>query len=180
VVNRFKPLNKEHQFRVNELTEKYRNKVLPQVFEEKSTIQQAQGAARPIHGWSGETAAKAAAQFDGILDYLIEDIKNNPYVELTSASRWKARRDKKLNRQQRGKGVDSILGEEQDPFDLLTGEINLPPKAAEEVDAPATNAPESIEAEQEDVVDETPPTPEELFQSLMADREKRSEKDSEA
>ena len=182
VVNRFKPLNKEHQFRVNELTEKYRNKVLPQVFEEKSTIQQAQGAARPIHGWSGETAAKAAAQFDGILDYLIEDIKNNPYVELTSASRWKARRDKKLNRQQRGKGVDSILGEEQDPFDLLTGEINLPPKAADtqDQDAPATNAPESIEAEQEDVVDETPPTPEELFQSLMADREKRSEKDSEA
>ena len=183
VVNRFKPLNKEHQFRLNELREKYRHKVLDQIFEEKSTIQQAQGAARPIHGWSGETAESVAKKFDEILDGLMKDFQENPYVEVTSSSWWKARKAKKLNREQRGQGMDALLAsEEHYPFDLLTGEATIPTASAK-VDA-ADNQADSVqvgdkeEASSADVEDEnTPPTPEELFEALMAEREQRGKED---
>ena len=180
VINRFKPLNKEHQFRVNELREKYRHKVLTQMFEEKSTIQQAQGAARPIHGWTGETAESVAQKFDEILDGLMQDFQENPYVEITSSSRWKARKAKKLNRQKRGQGMDALLDQEEaDPFDLLTGEVTLPGAAATETaettDLASTQNPEASEATEEPEEATEPPTPEELFEALMAEREKRQD-----
>ena len=39
--------------------------------EERSAVQQAQGAARSIHSWPGQNAAKVAKRFDGLLDEVI-------------------------------------------------------------------------------------------------------------
>jgi MinD-like ATPase involved in chromosome partitioning or flagellar assembly len=107
VINRFKPLSREHQFRVHELEEKYGHRLLTQKFEEKSTIQQAQGAARPIHAWAGETASDVAQKFDQILDGVMIDLVENPHVEMTSRSKRKARKANKLNRSKRG-SIDTL------------------------------------------------------------------------
>jgi cellulose biosynthesis protein BcsQ len=108
VVNRFKPLSKEHLFRIDELTEKYPGRLLPQFFEEKATIQQAQGAARSIHSWPGETATAVAAQFDEVLDRLLLDFNENPYDEGDELAR-RPRRQKRLIKTKRGKNIESIL-----------------------------------------------------------------------
>lgn len=175
VVNRFKPLSREHQFRVNELAEKYGRKLIPQRFEEKSTIQQAQGAARPIHAWSGDTAKDVAAAFDEILDGLLLDLQNNPYVESVSGSFWRARKEKKLNRSKRGSNLDSLLGEE-DEFDLLS----LTSASAETDLAQGIPMTAPVELEEPAEEDLTPPTPEELFQALMEERNQKSKEEDEA
>ena len=40
--------------------------------EEHSAIQQAQGAARPIHSWPGEVAVNAGKSFELVLDKLFQ------------------------------------------------------------------------------------------------------------
>ena len=161
VINRFKPMSREHQFRVNELQEKYGSRLLPQRFEEKATIQQAQGAARPIHAWTGETSLEVAKAFDGILAGLLEDLVNNPHKEQSRLSKRQARREKKLNRSKRGKNIDSLLNEDTDELNILetlTGEIALPAPYTEEAVELGLTEPE------EEII---PPTPEELFEELM-------------
>jgi MinD-like ATPase involved in chromosome partitioning or flagellar assembly len=106
VVNRYKPLSKEHQFRVAELNEKYPGKLLPQLFEEKSTMQQAQGAAMPIHSWPGDTAASIAASFDHVLDALMLDLTERVYDEDNEKSR-RNRKEKRRMKLKRGKGIES-------------------------------------------------------------------------
>jgi cellulose biosynthesis protein BcsQ len=120
VINRYKPLSREHQFRVKELNEKYPGRLLPQKFEEKSTIQQAQGAARPIHSWPGETAKQIATYFDQILDALLLDLAANVYDESEEKSK-RTRREKKLIRTARGKKkIDALLAKsELDPIELM-------------------------------------------------------------
>ena len=71
LVNRFQPQSGEHQFRLNELSEMFGAKLLPVRLEERAAMQQAQGAARPIHSWPGETAEALAAQFDEVLDIVL-------------------------------------------------------------------------------------------------------------
>jgi len=192
VINRYKPLSREHQFRVNELSEKYGQRLLPQRFEEKSTIQQAQGAARPIHAWAGETAAGVAKKFDEILDGVLIDLVENPHIEITSRSKRKARKDSKLNRSKRGKNIDSLLAgagasQSLDDLELLTGEIPLPEpytdgdEVVQEVAVQETgavsNPNEELVAqalaalpEEEDVI---PLTPEELFETLLAETQRK-------
>lgn len=68
VINRIRANSKEHEFRIKELTDLFGPELLNVQIEEKSTIQQAQGAARAIHTWPGETAANLAKLFDDILD----------------------------------------------------------------------------------------------------------------
>lgn len=68
VINRVRTSSKEHQFRINELNELFGPDLLKVQIEEKSTIQQAQGAARAIHTWPGEQAAELAKVFDELLD----------------------------------------------------------------------------------------------------------------
>ena len=189
VINRFKPLSREHQFRVNELSEKYGQRLLPQRFDEKSTIQQAQGAARPIHAWAGETADLVAKKFDEILDGVLIDLVENPHVEVTSRSKRKARKASKLNRSKRGKNIDSLLASAQaseplDDLELLTGEIEVPAafvdsadqsdqgqevEMVETVDSVVEMAPVAIEVEEEFI----PPTPEELFEELLAETQRK-------
>jgi MinD-like ATPase involved in chromosome partitioning or flagellar assembly len=106
VVNRYKPLSKEHQFRVAELAEKYPGKLLPQLFEEKSTMQQAQGAAMPIHSWPGDTAASIAASFDHVLDALMLDLTERVYDEDNEKSR-RNRKEKRRMKLKRGKGIEA-------------------------------------------------------------------------
>ena len=106
VVNRYKPLSKEHQFRVAELAEKYPGKLLPQLFEEKSTMQQAQGAAMPIHSWPGDTAASIAASFDHVLDALMLDLIERVYDEDNEKSR-RNRKEKRRMKLKRGKGIEA-------------------------------------------------------------------------
>jgi cellulose biosynthesis protein BcsQ len=106
VVNRYKPLSKEHQFRVAELNEKYPGKLLPQLFEEKSTMQQAQGAAMPIHSWPGDTAASIAASFDHVLDALMLDLTERVYDEDNEKSR-RNRKEKRRMKLKRGKGIEA-------------------------------------------------------------------------
>jgi cellulose biosynthesis protein BcsQ len=106
LVNRYKPLSNEQQFRVAELNEKYPGKLLPQLFEEKSTIQQAQGAAMPIHAWPGDTAATIAASFDQVLDALLLDLVARPYDEENEKSR-RNRKEKRRLKHKRGKGLEA-------------------------------------------------------------------------
>lgn len=115
IVNRYKPLSKEHQFRINELTEKYPGRLLPQMFEEKATLQQAQGAARPIHGWPGETGAALAGMFDEVLDRLLLDFNENPYDEEDERAR-RPRRQKRLLKAKRGKNLESLIGDQIEPI----------------------------------------------------------------
>lgn len=115
IVNRYKPLSKEHQFRINELTEKYPGRLLPQMFEEKATLQQAQGAARPIHGWPGETGVALAGMFDEVLDRLLLDFNENPYDEEDERAR-RPRRQKRLLKAKRGKNLESLIGDQIEPI----------------------------------------------------------------
>ncbi|WP_166984546.1 ParA family protein [Canibacter zhoujuaniae] len=68
VVNRVRPQSQEHQFRIRELREIFGELVLDPVLPERTTIQQATGAAKPVHMWPGETTQQLAASFDFLLD----------------------------------------------------------------------------------------------------------------
>jgi hypothetical protein len=68
VINRLRPSVAEHQYRVNELEETYGPYLLSPAFEEKSAVQQSQGAGRSMHSWPGQSAAKIAIQFDSLLE----------------------------------------------------------------------------------------------------------------
>lgn len=70
LINRLRPSVAEHQYRVNELEETYGLYLLSPAFEEKSAVQQSQGAGRSIHSWPGQSAAKIAIQFESLLDQL--------------------------------------------------------------------------------------------------------------
>jgi len=182
VINRYKPLSREHDFRVNELSEKYGQRLLPQRFEEKSTIQQAQGAARPIHAWAGETAQLVAKKFDEILDGVLIDLVENPHIEITSRSKRKARKDSKLNRSKRGK-LDSLLAtadssQQLNQLELLTGEIQMPAPFEEaqstSADAELTTDLNEIRAAIEEKDGETfPESPQELFEELLAETQRK-------
>ncbi len=68
VVNRARPQSMEHQFRIRELREMFGPLVLNPQLPERTSLQQAQGAAKPVHVWPGENAQEMAAYFDQILD----------------------------------------------------------------------------------------------------------------
>lgn len=78
VINRINGNFIEHEFRFKELEEIAGEKLLPIRFPERAAVQQAQGAARPIHSWPGEAAAEISQQFDSLLTVvrasMVEDI----------------------------------------------------------------------------------------------------------
>ena len=45
--------------------------VLEPPMPERTALQQAQGAAKPVHLWPGDNAIEAAKLFDGLLDRVI-------------------------------------------------------------------------------------------------------------
>ena len=70
VVNRVRPQSIEHQFRINEMRELFGSLVIEPIFLERATLQQAQGAATPIHLWPGEAAEETARDFTKLLGLL--------------------------------------------------------------------------------------------------------------
>jgi len=67
VVNRVRPQSIEHQFRINEMRELFGSLVIEPIFLERATLQQAQGAATPIHLWPGDAAEETARDFTRLL-----------------------------------------------------------------------------------------------------------------
>lgn len=72
VVNRVRPQSMEHQFRIDELREMFGDLVLDPQLPERTSLQQTQGAAKPIHSWPGEAAQEMATNFDQILELVLE------------------------------------------------------------------------------------------------------------
>lgn len=67
VINRVRQQSMEHQFRIKELREMFGALVLDPQLPERTQLQQAQGAAKPLHMWPGEAAREMADLFDNLL-----------------------------------------------------------------------------------------------------------------
>lgn len=68
VVNRVRSRSIEQAFRLEELQTLYGPLVLTPPVPERAALQQAQGAAQPVHAWPGAAAAELARTFDALLD----------------------------------------------------------------------------------------------------------------
>jgi cellulose biosynthesis protein BcsQ len=110
LVNRYIPASKEHQFRYAELEQLFGPRLLSIAIEEHSAIQQAQGAARPIHSWPGEIASKAAQNFEQVLDKVFEA----PAIEHSSRSLKRNKKATKSLRIRRGTSLDEVLNLDDD------------------------------------------------------------------
>jgi chromosome partitioning protein len=77
VVNRVRPQSIEHQFRINEMRELFGSLVIEPIFLERATLQQAQGAATPIHLWPGEAAEETARDFTRLLGLIHAEQKTS-------------------------------------------------------------------------------------------------------
>ena len=73
VINRFKPLSREHQFRMGEMDQLFGQHILSPTVDETLTMQQATGAATPIHRWPGELAQTLAQKFDLLLRQILSE-----------------------------------------------------------------------------------------------------------
>jgi chromosome partitioning protein len=78
LINRYIPASKEHQFRLAELEQLFGSDLLSVAIEEHSAIQQAQGAARPIHSWPGDVAVNTGKSFELVLDKLFQSQSLDP------------------------------------------------------------------------------------------------------
>ncbi len=105
LINRFRPQSTEGEFRVNELREKFGDRILPDFVEERTVLQQAQGAGRPIHGWPGESAIEMAQVFDKILELVQKSFGQKSTGRIGKNSRKVLR----LNRVLRGQTLDEVL-----------------------------------------------------------------------
>lgn len=68
VVNRVRARSVEQAYRMQELQTLYGPLVLSPTVPERAALQQAQGAAQPVHVWPGAAAAELAGVFDQLLD----------------------------------------------------------------------------------------------------------------
>jgi cellulose biosynthesis protein BcsQ len=71
VINRFRPRVTEHEYRLAELRDLFGPLVLSPVLPDRSAVQQAQGAAVPIHQWPTAGAREIAQSFDALLGRLL-------------------------------------------------------------------------------------------------------------
>lgn len=92
VLNRLQNNFAEHDYRKTELAENIRDLLLPIEIRDRAAVQQAQGAARPIHSWPGEAAAEISTNFDELLKL----------VQASFATEAKRRTRNRLNRSKRG------------------------------------------------------------------------------
>ena len=105
LINRFRPQSTEGDFRVGELNETYGDRILPFVVEERTVLQAAQGAGRPIHNWPGSSASEIAMVFDQVLEF----IQNSLGQKTPSRLGRNNRRVLRLNRVMRGQTIDEVL-----------------------------------------------------------------------
>lgn len=71
VVNRVRSRSSEQDYRQAELKELYGPLVLSPAVPERAALQQAQGAARPIHSWPGAGATEVSGVFDLLLERIL-------------------------------------------------------------------------------------------------------------
>jgi chromosome partitioning protein len=105
LINRYIPASKEHQFRLAELEQLFGSNLLSVAIEEHSAVQQAQGAARPIHSWPGEVASNTGKSFELVLDKLFQSQSSD------TSKRSTKRNSKVLNgaKIRRGASIQAVL-----------------------------------------------------------------------
>ena len=104
VINRLRPQSKEHEYRANELAEMFRENLLTVQIEERATIQQAQGAARPIHTWPGDHAAELANIFDKILGTALQSFQQPDSKRIKQDKKYS-----RISKIMRGQNLDAVL-----------------------------------------------------------------------
>lgn len=77
IVNRYRPYATEHRYRLQELNEMFGKLVIEPIFEELPSLQQAQGAARPLHSWPLDAVQRAAHDFDEVLGQFLENVRSS-------------------------------------------------------------------------------------------------------
>ncbi|MEO7007302.1 MAG: ParA family protein [Terrimesophilobacter sp.] len=75
IVNRTRVQSLEHQFRIKELRDMFGPLVLSPQLPERTSLQQAQGAAKPLHIWPGEAAQEMSQMFDLLLERVMRAAK---------------------------------------------------------------------------------------------------------
>lgn len=105
LVNRYVPASKEHQFRFAELQQLFGPRLISVTIEEHSAVQQAQGAARPIHSWPGDIAGQMAKNFEQVLDKVFE----GPVIEHSSRSLKRNKKATKAVKIRRGSTLEAVL-----------------------------------------------------------------------
>jgi cellulose biosynthesis protein BcsQ len=81
IVNRERAASHEHQFRIKELRDMFGPLVLSPQLPERTSLQQAQGAAKPLHIWPGEGAQEMAGYFDQLLERVLRTARIGEYAE---------------------------------------------------------------------------------------------------
>lgn len=105
VVNRTQANLMEHDYRQNELRDRVGDFLIDITVPERSSMQQAQGAARAIHSWPGEAAAELSKAFDGLLEVVQSSFKD----EVTKSKKRRDRKSiKQKNRWMRRKGKKAL------------------------------------------------------------------------
>ena len=80
IVNRARVQSLEHQFRIKELRDMFGPLVLSPQLPERTSLQQAQGAAKPLHMWPGESAEEMSANFDQLLERVLRTARIGEYA----------------------------------------------------------------------------------------------------
>ena len=70
----------EHQFRIKELRDMFGPLVLSPQLPERTSLQQAQGAAKPLHMWPGESAEEMSRHFDQLLERVLRTARIADYA----------------------------------------------------------------------------------------------------
>jgi chromosome partitioning protein len=83
IVNRVRVQSLEHQFRIKELRDMFGPLVLSPQLPERTSLQQAQGAAKPLHVWPGESAQEMARNFDQLLERVMRAAMIGEFAALT-------------------------------------------------------------------------------------------------
>lgn len=81
IVNRARVQSLEHQFRIKELRDMFGPLVLSPQLPERTSLQQAQGAAKPLHVWPGESAQEMAHNFDLLLERVMRTARLGEYAQ---------------------------------------------------------------------------------------------------
>jgi len=80
LINRARGQSVEHQFRIQELRNMFGPLVLAPQLPERTSLQQAQGAAKPLHVWPGESAQEMAEHFDRLLEHVMRTARMGEYA----------------------------------------------------------------------------------------------------
>lgn len=76
IINRYRSDSREHLFRMNEMQQLFGEYLLTPTVDETLTMQQATGAASPIHRWPGELAQGLAHNFDVLLRQIVVESRS--------------------------------------------------------------------------------------------------------